>query len=444
MDRAFSVDDISETFWTSSSAPPAPSSAYSTSGGASASAMNRSPSEWLFQKFLEETAMLSPKAVPNSSVPRNINPNPNLSTSSSANGGVGNSLVGSGGDDVVEIKPPALERQAASDPEKYAQHLKQQLDIYCKAVAMSRGTNGISQPPEAPLGDAKSQMSDSSQFDSQSSARGNSSSSVQNKVVGGSSVSPAQHILKNAEISVKSTTSGSEQSEDDDLEGEFENLDNMDPVDAKRMRRMLSNRESARRSRRRKQAHLTELEAQVSQLRVENSSLVKRLSEINQKYSDAAVDNRVLKADVETMRAKVKMAEDSVKRVTGTSSLYPSMLPVPDLSAPLSVPYSNSPPDAASDIRMPVQDDPDQYFASNPPTLPVTGSATSHGTTINPALVSGPPILDDTMHGKTERTTSMQRIASLEHLQKKICGGGGPSTTWEPEQMGSMGHGGKK
>lgn len=44
---------------------------------------------------------------------------------------------------------------------------------------------------------------------------------------------------------------------------------------------------------------------QVSQLRVENSSLLKRLSEINQKFNDAAVDNRVLKADVETMRAKV-------------------------------------------------------------------------------------------------------------------------------------------
>ncbi|MCH99161.1 light-inducible protein CPRF2-like, partial [Trifolium medium] len=67
---------------------------------------------------------------------------------------------------------------------------------------------------------------------------------------------------------------------------------------------MLSNRESARRSRRRKQAHLTELETQVSQLRGENSSLVKRLTDVNQKYTDSAVDNRVLKADVETLRAK--------------------------------------------------------------------------------------------------------------------------------------------
>ena len=44
---------------------------------------------------------------------------------------------------------------------------------------------------------------------------------------------------------------------------------------------------------------------QVSQLRVENSSLLRRLADVNQKYNGAAVDNRVLKADVETLRAKV-------------------------------------------------------------------------------------------------------------------------------------------
>jgi hypothetical protein len=66
---------------------------------------------------------------------------------------------------------------------------------------------------------------------------GNSSGSVQNKAGSGPNGSPAQHILKNTEIPVKSTTSGSEQSEDDDLEGEFETLENMDPAEAKRMRR---------------------------------------------------------------------------------------------------------------------------------------------------------------------------------------------------------------
>lgn len=144
MDRTFSVDDVSETFWPSSAPPPPPSSASSATGGAAAAAaaaMNRSPSEWLFQKFLEETAMLSPKAVsnPTGTMSTKPNPKPNPSTSSSANGGVGKSLIGSGVDDVVEIKPPAFDPQPGQvDPEKYAEHLKQQLEIYCKAVAMSR------------------------------------------------------------------------------------------------------------------------------------------------------------------------------------------------------------------------------------------------------------------------------------------------------------------
>jgi len=70
---------------------------------------------------------------------------------------------------------------------------------------------------------------------------------------------------------------------------------------------MLSNRESARRSRRRKQAHLSELEMQVAQLCVENTTLVKQLTDISHKFNQAAVDNRVLKSDVEALCAKVSL-----------------------------------------------------------------------------------------------------------------------------------------
>ena len=33
--------------------------------------------------------------------------------------------------------------------------------------------------------------------------------------------------------------------------------------------------------------------------------MLKRVADISQKYNEAAVDNRVLKADIETLRAKV-------------------------------------------------------------------------------------------------------------------------------------------
>jgi uncharacterized protein YhaN len=44
---------------------------------------------------------------------------------------------------------------------------------------------------------------------------------------------------------------------------------------------------------------------QVSLLRVENNSLMRRLAEVSERYTNVAVDNRVLKANVETLETKV-------------------------------------------------------------------------------------------------------------------------------------------
>ncbi|KAL7170855.1 hypothetical protein ACSBR2_035677 [Camellia fascicularis] len=120
-------------------------------------------------------------------------------------------------------------------------------------------------------------------------------------------------------------TSGSshEQSDDDDLETEAGPCEqSTDPnIDVKRIKRMVSNRESARRSRSRKQAQLAELEQQVDQLRGDNATLFKQLTDATQQFKDATTNNRVLKSDVEALRAKVKLAEDMVARGSLTSSL---------------------------------------------------------------------------------------------------------------------------
>ncbi|KAK2660561.1 hypothetical protein Ddye_007094 [Dipteronia dyeriana] len=125
-------------------------------------------------------------------------------------------------------------------------------------------------------------------------------------------------------------TSGSspdDQSDDDidddpDLEGEgLCEQSPHDPTDIKRIRRMVSNRESARRSRKRKQAHMTELESQVNRLTCENETLHKQFINTTQQYRNADTNNRVLKSDVEALRAKVKLAEDIVARGSLTCGL---------------------------------------------------------------------------------------------------------------------------
>ncbi|XP_017429087.1 basic leucine zipper 9 isoform X1 [Vigna angularis] len=138
----------------------------------------------------------------------------------------------------------------------------------------------------------------------------------QSSICVGSPVSGNKPNGRDNEVKGATTTSGSsrEPSDEDDEAGLCEQSTNT--VDTKRLRRKDSNRESARRSRRRKQAHLADLEWQVERLRQENSHLFKQLRDASQQFRDADTDNRVLNSDVEALRAKVKLAEDMVRRGT--------------------------------------------------------------------------------------------------------------------------------
>ncbi|KAL1831427.1 hypothetical protein ACET3Z_001078 [Daucus carota] len=102
-----------------------------------------------------------------------------------------------------------------------------------------------------------------------------------------------------------------------------------------------------------------------------SASLLKRLTDIG--YNDAAVDNRVLKADIETITAK---------------------------PAPMS--------------HLPAQD---QRAQNGLLLVPPVNNSQKHSAS---GIVEG---------NKMERTFSMQRVPSLEHLQKGICGGVSSSET---------------
>ncbi|CAN1151130.1 Basic leucine zipper 43 [Linum perenne] len=73
-------------------------------------------------------------------------------------------------------------------------------------------------------------------------------------------------------------------------------------IDERKQRRMISNRESARRSRMRKQKHLDELWSQVVRLRNENHSLLDKLNHVSESHDRVLEENARLKEEATGLR----------------------------------------------------------------------------------------------------------------------------------------------
>ncbi|GMH10478.1 hypothetical protein Nepgr_012319 [Nepenthes gracilis] len=392
--------------------------------------MNRSASECAFQRYLEDAASSISETASSKSTPENdVVHAADYSHQNHQSHHQSESL-----DHNNHTRPP---NKVSFTPrsgipigsDEYQAFLKSRLNLTCAAVALTRAPYVVAQA-SAGVTETASQGSVDPQTGSPVTSKGS-----QYKDAGVPIGIPALPAMQKKYVAqIKTTTSCSskdpDQSDDDELEEENEITENMDPADTKRVRRMLSNRESARRSRKRKQAHLTELEIQGAQLRVENSSLLKRLSDINQKYNEATVNNRVLKADIETLRAKAKMAEETVKRVTGMNTLLQLM---PEMSTKIMPPqHFNGSPSGTADACVPMHNDPKQHFyrpATNN-SLPTHNASADNGVADVSSVENVPqnPSTSSVASGnKMGRTASMRRVASLEHLQKRIRGGANPS-----------------
>uniref|UniRef100_A0A7N0TRP3 BZIP domain-containing protein n=1 Tax=Kalanchoe fedtschenkoi TaxID=63787 RepID=A0A7N0TRP3_KALFE len=68
---------------------------------------------------------------------------------------------------------------------------------------------------------------------------------------------------------------------------------------------MISNRESARRSRMRKQKHLDELWSQVTRLRTENHALLDKFNHVFESHSQVVQENVKLKDEVSQLRKMI-------------------------------------------------------------------------------------------------------------------------------------------
>ena len=81
-------------------------------------------------------------------------------------------------------------------------------------------------------------------------------------------------------------------------------------MDQRKRKRMQSNRESARRSRMRKQKHLNDLMAQVAQLSKENNQILTRTSITTQYYLNIEAENSVLRAQMDELSQRLQSLND--------------------------------------------------------------------------------------------------------------------------------------
>ncbi|KAF8401337.1 hypothetical protein HHK36_012271 [Tetracentron sinense] len=99
---------------------------------------------------------------------------------------------------------------------------------------------------------------------------------------------------------------------------------------------MISNRESAKRSRMRKQQHLDDLLNQVSHLQQENNEIVKRVDVTTQIYNGVAAENNILKAQVMELTDRLQSLNSVLfvmEEVSGFS------MDIPELPDPLLKPW---------------------------------------------------------------------------------------------------------
>nr|AEO12092.1 putative bZIP-like DNA-binding protein [Capsicum annuum] len=83
-------------------------------------------------------------------------------------------------------------------------------------------------------------------------------------------------------------------------------------MDQRKRKRMISNRESARRSRMRKQKHLDDLMAQVSTLRKENDQILTSMNVTTQHYLNVEAENSILRAQLSELSHRLESLNEII------------------------------------------------------------------------------------------------------------------------------------
>ncbi|XP_028772815.1 bZIP transcription factor 53-like [Neltuma alba] len=94
-------------------------------------------------------------------------------------------------------------------------------------------------------------------------------------------------------------------------------------LDERKRRRMISNRESARRSRMRKQKHLENLRSQVTRFRIQNRELNNRLQFLLHHYNRVITENQWLRSEQTQLRQKLHDITQILALQPFSSSAWP-------------------------------------------------------------------------------------------------------------------------
>ncbi|ESQ27596.1 hypothetical protein EUTSA_v10019604mg [Eutrema salsugineum] len=102
--------------------------------------------------------------------------------------------------------------------------------------------------------------------------------------------------------------------------GSESDLRQRDLIDERKRKRKQSNRESARRSRMRKQKHMDDLTAQVAHLRKENGQIVAGIAVTTQHYVAIEAENSILRAQLLELNHRLSSLNEIVDFVESASS----------------------------------------------------------------------------------------------------------------------------
>ncbi|KAK3008161.1 hypothetical protein RJ639_013973 [Escallonia herrerae] len=91
-------------------------------------------------------------------------------------------------------------------------------------------------------------------------------------------------------------------------------------MDEKKRRRMISNLESARRSRMKREQHTKDLNDQVMLFMNDRKEIIQKINEVGQRYGAIEAENRILRAQREDLSKRLESAEIVASYVVGTST----------------------------------------------------------------------------------------------------------------------------